>query len=96
MSNNLLTKYKIKGIGPLAIYDAAIRLGIYRGIQPEVIYLHRGSLQGAIKLLGKIRSSTIKREDLRFCPLKAHFFRCGMKAFFKPFICFFGLVCIGL
>ncbi|WP_163178387.1 hypothetical protein, partial [Bacteroides sp. 51] len=35
-------------------------------------------------------------DELRFCPLKAHFFRCGMKAFFKPFICFFGLVCIGL
>jgi len=63
--HSLLSKYQIPGIGPLAIYDTAVRLGVYLGgIAPEVVYLHSGTKEGAIKILGKIKGNTIRREYL--------------------------------
>ena len=43
----------IKGIGELTVYDIALRIGAGLGKYPEKVYLHRGSLEGAIVLLGK-------------------------------------------
>lgn len=37
----------IPGIGPLAVYDTANRIGIYRGLAPEKVYLHCGTRTGA-------------------------------------------------
>lgn len=44
---------KIPGIGDLAIYDTATRLGAYFELSPNIVYLHAGTLEGAKKLLGK-------------------------------------------
>jgi len=55
---------KVHGIGELAIYDTAHRLGAFLNIFPEKIYLHSGTLVGATKLIGKINSRVITKQDL--------------------------------
>lgn len=37
----------IHGIGPLCVYDVALRIGALLGFPPAEVYLHRGSLAGA-------------------------------------------------
>lgn len=37
----------ISMIGPLVIYDVATRIGAFLGLTPSVVYLHRGTRQGA-------------------------------------------------
>ncbi|WP_316168403.1 MULTISPECIES: hypothetical protein [unclassified Bradyrhizobium] len=37
----------IRKIGPLAVYDIAHRIGAYRGLTPAIVYLHRGTREGA-------------------------------------------------
>lgn len=37
----------IDGIGRLAIYDTALRIGANRGLSPKAVYLHAGTLKGA-------------------------------------------------
>jgi len=39
------------GIGPMTIYDVAVRLGAYTKVRPSAIYLHAGTLAG-LKALG--------------------------------------------
>lgn len=41
----------IHGIGPLYVYDTAVRLGAYLGKSPDRVYLHAGARIGAKKLL---------------------------------------------
>ena len=41
----------MKGIGELALYDTALRIGARLEIEPEYVYLHRGTRKGA-KALG--------------------------------------------
>lgn len=41
---------KIKGIGPLTVYDVSFRVGACFEMYPEVVYLHAGTEEGAIKL----------------------------------------------
>lgn len=45
------TAGSIRGFGELAIYDTAVRIGARLGIEPEFVYLHRGTRNGA-KALG--------------------------------------------
>jgi len=47
----IIDQNKIKGIGELAIYDAAHRIGANLGIKPDKVYLHSGTKIGARKLL---------------------------------------------
>ena len=56
---------KIPGIGELTIYDTALRIGANLGIEPKLVYLHRGTRVGA-KALGKnIRNKeTLNRSEL--------------------------------
>lgn len=44
----------IFGIGPLYSYDAALRIGAYRRLMPDRVYLHAGTAKGA-RALGLIR-----------------------------------------
>jgi len=55
---------RIKGIADLTIYDTAHRIGNYLRIQPDKIYLHRGTKTGANNLLGKIESKYITKNQL--------------------------------
>jgi len=41
----------IGGIGELAIYDTALRIGAFLRLEPDLVYLHRGTRAGA-KALG--------------------------------------------
>lgn len=41
----------VRGLGELYIYDTALRLGAFRRLAPEFVYLHRGTRAGA-KALG--------------------------------------------
>lgn len=52
----------IHGIGPLTVYDIALRIGTFLKLEPKLIYLHAGAREGAkaIKLSGK----TIQRRQL--------------------------------
>lgn len=41
-----LDKYKPYGIGPVTVYDTAIRIAAYLGIEPTSVYMHAGVRQG--------------------------------------------------
>jgi hypothetical protein len=37
---------KTSGIGPMTVYDVAVRFGAYLGLKPEAIYVHAGTRAG--------------------------------------------------
>lgn len=54
----------LHGIGELAVYDTAHRIGAFLGIEPAHVYLHRGARAGARSLgLGR-GSSTLQVSEL--------------------------------
>lgn len=65
----LFTKIKdeigqIFGIGPLTVYDTALRIGAFLRFEPEKVYLHRGTQVGARAIgLGKGKD-TIEMTEL--------------------------------
>lgn len=61
---NIIKESKVEGVGDLCIYDTAHRLGHYLGLSPDVIYLHRGTKEGATKLIGKIKEAYISKDML--------------------------------
>ncbi len=50
--------------GSLSVYDTSLRLGAIMQLYPDVIYLHRGALDGARALLGK---KVLYRHAKYFC-----------------------------
>jgi hypothetical protein len=57
---------KTKGIGPMTVYDVAVRFGAWLELKPETIYIHAGTAAG-LKALGiKTRPGefTIGMEEL--------------------------------
>lgn len=38
------------GVGPLYVYDVALRIGAHLDIYPDKVYLHAGALKGAIRI----------------------------------------------
>jgi hypothetical protein len=61
-------------IGPLTVYDIAHRIGAKMGLEPEVVYLHRGTAEGAKALLQLRGKKTMSVSDLPkpFHRLKPH------------------------
>lgn len=56
----IIRAYRIKGIGELACYDVALRIGEYLNIHPTSVYIHAGTRTGAEKLLKrKVRESIL-------------------------------------
>lgn len=54
----------IDGIGELTVYDTALRIGTYLGLEPELIYLHAG-VRGGVKALGlNHRLHTLEKSKL--------------------------------
>jgi len=41
---------RIRGIGPLAIYDISLRIGAFLRLAPRKVFLHRGARKGAAAL----------------------------------------------
>lgn len=62
--HSIVKACRIKGIGELCIYDTAHRLGGYLNLPPDSIYLHRGTKQGAIKLIGKVKGACVSKDML--------------------------------
>lgn len=61
----IVEECKINGIGKLACYDTAHRIGKKIGLHPEFIYLHAGTKKGAEKILGKrLSQKFIHRTEL--------------------------------
>ena len=61
----IIENCKVKGIGELACYDVAIRIGSYLGLHPEFVYLHAGTKTGLKNLMkGKLKKKFIKKGDL--------------------------------
>jgi hypothetical protein len=52
------------GIGPLYIYDTALRIGAKLGLAPEHIYLHAGARVGAARLGIDVRSKFITKNQV--------------------------------
>lgn len=44
--HDTLDDIKPFGIGPVTVYDVAVRIGAYLGIEPRSVYLHAGVRQG--------------------------------------------------
>ena len=56
---------RIKGVGEVACYDIANRIGSYLSKHPDYVYLHAGTRKGLEKLLkGKVKSKFLKKGDL--------------------------------
>lgn len=53
----------VHGLGPLYIYDTALRLGAKRRLYPTVVYLHAGTRKGARALGLDVSSSFIEVAD---------------------------------
>ncbi len=51
------------GIGPLTVYDTAVRIGAFLRLTPDYVYLHAGTRDGA-KALGVGRGERLKRSEL--------------------------------
>jgi len=54
--HTIVSEQRTEGIGPLSVYDTAVRIGAYLGLAPEKVYLHTGTRKGA-KALGLDASS---------------------------------------
>lgn len=60
----LIDARRIKGIGELAVYDTAHRIGEHLAVEPEEVYLHRGTRDGAVALGFDGRRKTLRLEEL--------------------------------
>lgn len=54
----------IHGLGELYIYDTALRIGSKLGIQPDRVYLHRGTRDGAKRLGYSVNRLYIEMHEL--------------------------------
>ena len=55
---------RVYGIGELAIYDTAVRIGAFLDIWPDKIYLHAGAKIGALALNPNLLNDIISKDDL--------------------------------
>lgn len=56
------------GVGPLYLYDTALRIGAYHNLKPNDVYLHAGTMKGAKKLLKNKYFTPISPLKPRFLP----------------------------
>lgn len=78
----------IKHIGDLAVYDTALRIGSYLGSEPQHVYLHAGTLEGAHALgldcrQGKIVPTDLRKPFQRLKPREAEDCLCIYKSDFR-------------
>ena len=55
---------QITGIGPLMVYDTALRLGFTLGLEPEDVYLHAGTKVGATAIGIDVDRTVVSKEEL--------------------------------
>jgi len=54
----------INGVGELLVYDTALRIGAFLGLEPDVIYLHAGTRTGAKNLGLRHQQRFLKTTEL--------------------------------
>jgi len=54
----------IDGIGALMVYDTALRLGAFLQLEPDLVYLHAGTRDGAAALGVDRSRETVRAEEL--------------------------------
>ena len=54
----------VPGLGPLYVYDTAVRLGAYLHLSPKYVYLHAGTLIGAKALGLEVHQPYLQKQDL--------------------------------
>lgn len=60
----IVEKARIYGIGELAVYDTAQRIGQYMGLYPNYVYMHAGTRSGARNLIGeKARMNMVDKTE---------------------------------
>lgn len=74
--HDLIDEIKPFGIGPVTVYDVAVRVGAYLGIDPQSVYMHAGVRLGYEALFGAGSSKGIERVPLSrfpepFCYMEA-------------------------
>jgi hypothetical protein len=72
--HGLLLKLKTPGVGALAIYDTALRIGYFLGMFPQQVFLHAGTAVGASQFIEIRQRNSIKVNELppAFKKLKPH------------------------
>ncbi|MDY6803319.1 MAG: hypothetical protein SXA11_05865 [Cyanobacteriota bacterium] len=50
--------HQVDGLGELVTYDVALRLGMWLNLEPAVVYLHRGTRDGAKKFNVNVKEKT--------------------------------------
>jgi hypothetical protein len=75
-------------VGELAIYDTALKIGVRFGLEPDVVYLHRGTREGARNLGlptrgGRLAMSVVPRELRTLSPREVEDFLCIFKDAFR-------------
>jgi hypothetical protein len=58
------TAGSVKGIGPLYVYDTALRIGAHLHLSPTEVYLHAGTRDGAKALGLNVRRESVPIGDL--------------------------------
>lgn len=61
--HDLIAKCRVEGVGTLAVYDTAVRIGWHLGHEPDAVYLHAGTRVGA-RAIGITAKHTVNRRDL--------------------------------
>ena len=74
----------IPNIGDLTVYDTALRIGARLGLEPEAVYVHAGTREGARALGLDVEGRTIETSELpkplqRLSAREAEDFLCGFK-----------------
>lgn len=64
----------VPGIGPLYVYDTALRIGAFLRLTPRLVYLHAGTRAGAAALLGSCNENPVSpsRFPADFASLEPH------------------------
>jgi hypothetical protein len=56
--------HAVHGIGELAVYDTSTRIGEFLKVRPQMVYLHRGTKEGAKALRSGLLPKTLLVEEL--------------------------------
>jgi hypothetical protein len=84
----IVERCRTERVGPLAVYDAAVRIGAYLGMAPDKVYLHTGTRKGAKALgletsQGCLDPDQLPRPLHRLSPDEIEDFLCIFKGSFR-------------
>lgn len=60
---SVIEENKVKGFGKLAVYDTALRIGMYFNIYPKAVYMHAGTKGGARNLGLNVKREYIPKNE---------------------------------